>query len=93
MNGHFSLFFGNDMIRYLYSKVNLWERMYFCSTIEDKMIYQAGCFENMVKKGTGYFFCKPCPRVKRGPGKKGDRPLSSIKWGLAPFLLSAFLKK
>jgi len=72
MNSHFSLFFGNGMIRYLYSKVNLWEGMYFFSMMEDKMIYQAVCFENMVKKGTGYFF-------KMGPGP--------IFGSLPPFLV------
>ena len=40
------------MIRYLYSKVNLWEGMYFFSILEDKMIYQAR------KMGTAYFFWK-----------------------------------
>ncbi len=38
------------MIRYLYSKVNLWEGKYFFFMMEDKMIYQAGCLENMPKK-------------------------------------------
>lgn len=34
------------MIRYLYSKVNLWEGKYLFFMMEDKMIYQAGCLEN-----------------------------------------------
>jgi len=55
MNGHFSLFFGNGMIRYLYSKVNLWEGKYIFFMMKDKMIYQAR------KMGTGYF-------LKMGPG-------------------------
>lgn len=38
------------MIRYLYSKVNLWEGKYFFFMMEDKMIYQAGCLENTPKK-------------------------------------------
>ncbi len=38
------------MIRYLYSKVNLWEGKYFFFMREDKMIYQAGCLENTPKK-------------------------------------------
>jgi len=46
MNGHFYLFFENGMIRYLYSKVNLWEGKYLFFMMEDKMIYQAGCLEN-----------------------------------------------
>lgn len=38
------------MIRYLYSKVNLWEGKYFFFMMEDKMIYQARCLENTPKK-------------------------------------------
>jgi len=44
------------MIRYLHSKVNLWEGKYFFSMMEDKMIYQVECFENMAKMGTVPFF-------------------------------------
>jgi hypothetical protein len=61
------------MIRYLRSKVNLWDGMYFFSMMEDKMIYQAGCFDNIEKKGTGYFFKNEayppffCPRVGKVP--------------------------
>jgi hypothetical protein len=40
------------MIRYLYSKVNLWEGKYFFFMMEDKMIYQAGCLKNMPKKSS-----------------------------------------
>ncbi len=38
------------MIRYLCSKVNLWEGKYFFFMMEDKMIYQTGCLENTPKK-------------------------------------------
>ncbi len=38
------------MIRYLCSKVNLWEGKYFFLMMEDKMIYQAECLENTPKK-------------------------------------------
>jgi hypothetical protein len=90
MNGHFSLFFENGMIRYLCSKVNLWKGKYFFFMMEDKMIYQAECLENTPKKGpkkgTGYFFWKK--GQKKGKREKGDtRNGASIKWSLAPFLV------
>jgi len=81
MNGHFSLFFGNGMIRYLYSKVNLWEGKYFFFMMEDKMIYQAGCLENTPKKGSRLFFLEE----RSEKGKKRKRGYK--KWGLAPFLV------
>ena len=91
------------MIRYLYSKVNLWKGKHFFFIMEDKMIYQAGCLENTpkkraLKKGTGYFFWKK--GQKKGKREKGDtrngaRPHfqnwakngAGKKWGLAPFLV------
>ena len=82
------------MIRYLYYKVNLWEGMYFFSILEDQMVDNADKKKkNGKKKGTGYLLKMvlkmgpgPIFSRKRGPGKKGDRSISSIKWGLAPFL-------
>ncbi len=84
MNGHFSLFFRNGMIRYLYSKVNLWEGNYFFFMMEDKMIYQAGCLENTPKKrekGDRLLFLEE--RSEKGKKRKRRHK----KWGLAPFLV------
>ncbi len=101
MNGHFSLFFGNDMIRYLYSKVNLWEGKYFFFMMEDKMIYQAGCLENTPKKrekrGQATFSGRKVRKREKekketkamGPGQKmGPGPISCAyrKSSLSPFL-------
>ena len=68
------------MIRYLYSKVNLWEGKYFFFMMEDKMIYQAGCLENTPKKRGQATFSgrKVRKRQKMGPG-----PISCV----APFLV------
>ncbi len=54
------------MIRYLYSKVNLWEGKYFFFMMEDKMIYKAGCLENMPKKGDGLLFLEERPETRNG---------------------------
>jgi hypothetical protein len=55
------------MIRYLYSKVNLWAGKYFFSMKENKVI------DKIAKK--------------RGLVRKADSPVSSIKWGLASFVV------
>ncbi len=70
------------MIRYLYSKVNLWEGKHFFFMMEDKMIYQAGCLENTPKKGDRLLFLEERSEKvqKMGPG-----PISCA----APFLVSA----
>jgi hypothetical protein len=47
MNGHFSLFFGTGMIRYLYSKVNLWKRKN-----GDRLLF----WKDSQKKGAVAFF-------------------------------------
>ncbi len=68
------------MIRYLYSKVNLWEGKYFFFMMEGKMIYQAGCLENTPKKRGQATFSGRKARKRRHK-----------KWGLAPFLWPHFL--
>jgi hypothetical protein len=86
MNGHFSLFFENGMIRYLYSKVNLWEGKYFFFMREDKMIYQAGCLENKPKKREQATFSGRKVR-KMEKEKKETQKMGPKKWGLAPFFV------
>jgi len=94
MNGHFSLFFGNGMIRYLYSKVNLWEGKYFFFMMEDKMIYQAGCLENMPNKREQATFSGRKVR-KREKEKKGTQEMGpgSISCAYRKSSLSPFLRK
>jgi hypothetical protein len=79
MNGHFSLFFENGMIRYLCSKVNLWEGKYFFFMMEDKMIYQAECLENTPKKRDRLLF------LEEGSEKGKKRKRRHKKWGQAQF--------
>jgi len=75
------------MIRYLYSKVNLWEGKHFFFMMEDKMIYQAGCLENTPKKRGQATFSGRKVR-KREKGKKETQEMGPHKkWGLAPFLV------
>ncbi len=88
MNGHFSLFFENGMIRYLYSKVNLWEGKYFFFMMEDKMIYQAGCLENAPKKRRQANF--PGRKVRKSEKEKketremGPDPIFKIGQNMRP---------
>ncbi len=56
------------MIRYLCSKVNLWEGKYFFFMMEDKMIYQAECLENTPRKGDRLLFLEE--RSEKGKKRK-----------------------
>lgn len=63
------------MIRYLYSKVNLWEGKYFFFMMEDKMIYQARCLENTHKKrGQAIFSGRKVRKREKGDTRNGAWP-------------------
>ncbi len=68
------------MIRYLCSKVNLWEGKYFFLMMEDKMIYQAECLENTPRKSRH-------KKWGQAPFSKVHIKDTGIKWSLAPFLV------
>ncbi len=74
------------MIRYLYSKVNLWEGKHLFFMMEDKMIYQAECLENTPKK-RGQATISGRKVRKREKEKKETVPFFDTRNGARPHFL------